>query len=102
MVNGGWPLHVDLGVTAHVPDAPPGTMVVASFDLHLSPWWKLLDRAYKAPLMYVRVNDLKYSNRITVQTAGDKHTLRPASALGYSPIYSPPTIASLTFTNSGA
>jgi hypothetical protein len=93
--------HLDLGEKAHVPEAPAGSMLVATFDLHLTPWWKLLDRVYKAPLMYVTVNDLPYANRLTVQTAGDKHTLRPAPALGYSPTYSPPTIDAMVFGNSG-
>jgi hypothetical protein len=90
-----------LGEQAHIPDAPRGSMVVATFDLHLSLWWRLLDRAYKAPLVYVTVNDLPYANRLTVETAGDKHTLQPAPSLGYWPIYSPPTIHSMVFSCSG-
>ena len=89
------------GEEMHVPAAAPGQMVVASFDLHLSLLWHLLDRAYKGPMILVQVNGVALGNRFIVGTAGSLHGLRPAASLGYSPPFAPPAIDSMTFVCHG-
>ena len=89
------------GEEMHVPAAAPGQMMVASFDLHLSLLWHLLDRAYKGPMILVQVNGAALGNRFIVGTAESLHGLRPAASLGYSPPFAPPTIDSMTFVCHG-
>jgi hypothetical protein len=75
-------------------------MVVGVFDLHLSIWWHLVDRAYKAPQINI-VNQDGVSNRFIVGSAGSRHVLRPASTLGYSAAFAPLPIDSMTFVCNG-
>jgi hypothetical protein len=75
-------------------------MVVGTFDLHLSLWWHLVDRVYKAPQIRV-INQAGVLNRFIVGTAGSRHVLRSAPALGYSPPFAPPAIDSMTFLCNG-
>ncbi|HEY5173194.1 MAG TPA: hypothetical protein VIK54_15835 [Acidimicrobiia bacterium] len=84
-----------------VPEASPGEMIVASFDLHLSALWHVLDTAYKTPEVFVDINDSIRSNRFVVRTAPDLHVLQPPSALGYAAGFAPPTIHSLAFNSKG-
>ena len=89
------------GELVRVPKSTPGTMVVATFDLHLSVWWHLLDRAYKPPIITVKLNKAVAGNRFVVGSAGNLHVLRPASTLGYSAQYAPAPIESMTFVCNG-
>jgi hypothetical protein len=91
---------VPFGKPLVVPEASAGSMVVGTFDLHLSVWWKLVDRAYKPPQVRV-VNQDGAVNRFIVGTAANSHVLRPASTLGYSAPFAPTAIDSLTFVCSG-
>jgi len=92
---------VRFGEVLPVPAAAPGTMIVGSFDLHLSARWHLVDRAYKTPQIGVAVNQAAAANRFIVGTAGGPHLLRSASTLGYSAPFALPAIDSLTFVCHG-
>ena len=89
-----------------VPRTAPGNAVVATFSVPEPAWWSFQAVALSPPEVCFQSVQAGLSrvkeNRFIVGTAGDWHLLRPASTLGYSAPYIPPTIEALSFSVCGA
>jgi hypothetical protein len=94
-------VRTEYGKLVTVPQAPPGTALVATFDLHLPLSWRLLDIVYKPPGLNIELNGAGKENRFIAKTAGMPHLLRSASTLGYSPKFTAPAIDSFMLTMTG-
>ena len=84
-----------------VPSAPPGDVIVASFDLSNDWWSKLESLLYKPPTVVLIANDGQQGWRFVADTGPDLHVLRASSALGYVPAFVPVPIHSLRFSIAG-
>jgi hypothetical protein len=95
-------MRVAFGQPVTVPTPGRGDMIVATFDLHLPLWWRLLDTVYKPPQIAIDIDGSAQVNRFVERTASDLHVLAPASTLGYGASFSPLPIHSLTLISGAA
>jgi hypothetical protein len=86
----------------HVPSAPAGDEVVATFQLAESVWWRLETLLYKPPNLVLAVNGGKNTWRFVGGTGPDLHVVHASSNLGYSPVFSPVAAANVEISANGS
>ena len=88
------------GRSVSVPPGPPGTMVVARFQvLSLPISYKISAAVLKPPIMYINVPGAQF--RLLTGTASDFHLLKTPSSIGYAAPFMPPSISSFTLSGAG-
>ena len=81
------------GQTVAMPQTPPGSAVIATFSgVGSSMAYRLENFVLKAPAIEMQTPSASY--RFIAATAGDLHVLRWPSTVGYSALFTPPTIDS--------
>jgi hypothetical protein len=92
------------GQSFAVPTPPAGTAMVASFHLSEPASWKALDLLWRSPRISIVVTDATGATqtyRFIGGTAADLHVVVPATTLGYSPPFTPPSMARIKFVAAG-
>ena len=88
------------GETVHVPTAPPGYAVVATFHgVGASLWYRIENVALKAAPIEITSGATSY--RFIAATAPDLHIMETPATLGYGSAYTPPPISSFSLSGGG-
>ena len=93
-----------IGQLVTVPVGPPGTIVMARFDLSLPLVYDLSALVLKPPDMTFTAmgpDGLDENFRFIPGTAGDLHLLQPSTSLRYAPLFTPMTVSYFTLTGGG-
>jgi hypothetical protein len=90
-----------LGHWVTVPSAPPGDMVVASFELPSDLWTKFESLLFKPPDVYMAANHGTEKWRFVAATGPEPHVLRTPTTLGYSSAFVPVQVRTLLLSVDG-